>query len=82
VSGNRTMRFRDDASELFTFSAIVTAYRQMSPGAPGAAPPAGGAPTGGSSGSSTSLLGLTSLMKFTVNPALKTVSVTVVRLTP
>jgi len=82
VSANRTMRFRDDASELFTFSAIVTAYRQMTAGAPGAAPPAGGAQAGGSSGSSTSLLGLTSLMKFTVNPALKTVSVTVVKLTP
>ena len=82
VSANRTMRFRDDASELFTFSAIVTAYRQMSAGSAGAPPPSGGAASGGASGSSTSLLGLTSLMKFTVNPALKTVSVTVVRLTP
>jgi hypothetical protein len=78
VTGSRTMRFQDSASELFTFSAIVTAYQQVSGSSSSGAPPPDGGSSPSGSGSSTSLLGLTSLMRFTVNPALGTVSVTLV----
>jgi len=79
VSGNRTMRFRDNASELFTFSAIMTAYQRVGGGSAGAPPPpSGGSQSGG--GSSTSLGGLTTLMRFAVNPVLRTVTVSVIPL--
>ena len=81
VSGSRTMRFRDNASELFTFSAIVTGYQRVGGGSPGAPPPpGGGSPSGG--GSSTSLAGLTTLMRFAVNPVLRTVSVSLIPINP
>ena len=81
VSGSRTMRFRDNASELFTFSAIVSAYQRVGGGSSGAQPPPdGGSPSGG--GSSTSLGGLTTLMRFAVNPVLRTVSVSLVSINP
>jgi hypothetical protein len=82
VTANRTLRFQDNASELFTFSAIVTAYQQVGGGSPAGNPPP---PSGGSSatsGSSTTLQGLTSLMRFAVNPVLRTVSVSVVPIHP
>jgi len=82
VSGNRTMKFQDNASELFTFSAIVTAYQQVGGGSSGSTspPPPGSSSTSGTSGSNTSLAGLTSLMKFTANPLTKSVTVQVVSL--
>jgi subtilisin family serine protease len=82
VTGNRTLRFQDNASELFTFSAIVTAYQQVGGGSAGsnAPPPAGG--SSGTAGSSTTLQGLTSLMRFAVNPMLRTVSVSIVPIHP
>jgi hypothetical protein len=81
MSASRTMRFRDNASELFTFSAIVTAYQRVGGGSPGAPPPPGGeSPSGGGSG--TSLGGLTTLMRFAVNPVLRTVSVSLVPIHP
>jgi subtilisin family serine protease len=82
VTGNRTIKFQDSASELFTFSAIVTAYQRVGGGSAGSPPPGGGSSANGTTGTSTSLQGLTSLMQFTVNPVLKTVSVSVVRITP
>jgi subtilisin family serine protease len=82
VTGNRTLRFQDNSSELFTFSAIVTAYQRVgSGGAPGNAPPPGGG-SSGTAGSSTTLQGLTSLMRFAVNPVLRTVSVSIVPIHP
>jgi len=82
VSGNRTMKFQDNASELFTFSAIVTAYQQVGGGSSGSSspPPSGSSSTSGTSGSNTSLARLTSLMKFTANPLTKSVTVQVVSL--
>lgn len=82
VTGNRTMKFQDSSSELFTFSAIVTAYQQVGGASSSSAPPPAGGGSNGGSGSNTSLQGLTTLMKFAVNPTLKTVSVSVVRITP
>lgn len=85
VSGNRTMAFRDNASELFTFSAIVTAYQRIGGAGPTRTPPPpppDGGSTSGGSGTTTSLQGLTTLMKFAVNPLLRTVSITVVKVSP
>ena len=81
VTGNRTIKFQDNASELFTFKAVVTAYQRIGGGSAGD-PAAGGSSPAGSSGTSTSLEGLTSVLQFTVNPVLKTVSVSVVQITP
>lgn len=81
VTGSRTIKFQDNASELFTFSAIITAYQRTGGGSAGSPPPGGGSP-GGTTGTPASLQGLTTLMRFTVNPVLKTVSVSVVRITP
>jgi subtilisin family serine protease len=82
VTGNRTLKFQDNSSELFTFSAVVTAYQRAGGGgAPGNAPPPGGG-SSGTAGSSTTLQGLTSLMRFAVNPVLRTVSVSVVPIHP
>src|SRR6185503_7193340 len=81
VTGNRTIKFQDNASELFTFKAVVTAYQRIGGGSAGD-PAAGGSSPAGSSGTSTSLEGLTSLLQFTVNPVLKTVAVSIVQITP
>jgi len=84
VSGSRTMRFQDNASQLFTFDAIVTAYQQV--GGAGGGGSSSSSPSGGSgsgtSGSGTSpLMKLTALLRFTVNPLLKTVTVSLVPIT-
>jgi subtilisin family serine protease len=72
-TGSRTIQFRDNASELFTFDAVVTAYQRK--GAPGSTT------TGGSGAGSTSpdssgstLPDLTSLVRFTVNPLTRVVT--------
>jgi len=82
VTGNRTLKFQDNSSELFTFSAIITAYQRVGGGGtPGNAPPPGGG-SSSTSGSNTTLQGLTSLMRFAVNPVLRTVSVSIVPIHP
>ncbi|HJQ24730.1 MAG TPA: S8 family serine peptidase [Blastocatellia bacterium] len=81
VSGAHTLRFRDNASELFTYTAIVTAYQQVG-GSPGGPPPGGDSGGDASSGSSTTLQGLTSLMRFAVNPMTRSVTVSLVRINP
>src|SRR5204863_2961431 len=53
VTGSRTIKFQDNASELFTFSAIVTAYQRSLGGSAGSPPPGGGSP-GGTNGTPTS----------------------------
>jgi len=80
VSGSRTMRFRDNASELFTFNAIVTAYQRAGGTSSDSPPPPGPGP--GANITDTSLGGLTTLMRFAVNPVLRTVSVSIVPITP
>jgi subtilisin family serine protease len=80
VTGARTMKFQDNASELFTFSAIVTAYQELGPSPSGSPPPAGSSGSGGTTGSPTSLVGLTSLLRFTANPLTNSVSVQLVKL--
>jgi hypothetical protein len=84
VSGARTLRFQDSASELFTFDAVVTAYLSTGNRGDGGSAggtsvlPAGGQPSGGSSG--VLLNQVTAVMRFTANPITKTVSVQLVSL--
>lgn len=80
ISGNRTLKFRDTASELFTFSAIVTAYQRIGGSSSGQPQTLEAGTPGDPRGTPTSLPGLTTMMRFTVNPLLRTVSVSVVRL--
>ncbi|HUQ31014.1 MAG TPA: S8 family serine peptidase [Pyrinomonadaceae bacterium] len=76
-TAKRTLQFRDNASEMFSFDAVVTAYQNGSGGAAAAGGSGGqSAPAaGGTSGSNT--LGLPSIpkvMRFTVNPLTKAVT--------
>src|SRR6202022_3525839 len=70
ASGSRKIRFQENASELFTFSPNITAYHRTGGGSAGGPPP--GSSPNGTTGTPTSLQGPTSLMRFTVNPLLKT----------
>jgi hypothetical protein len=75
----RTLRFSDPRAELFTFDAVVTAYR----GAGGAGSAASAAGPSGGSGAQTSggpLQGGTALMRFTANPLGRSVSVELLKL--
>lgn len=76
-TGKRTIQFRDNASEMFSFDAVVTAYENGSGGA-GAAAGGGAQGTGAAAGgSSSNPLGLPSIpkvMRFTVNPLTKAVT--------
>lgn len=86
VSGSRTFRFQDSASEMFTFDAVVTAY--LSTGDPEGTSGAGGssaAPTGGQSspgdgGAGVLLNQVTAVMRFTANPLTKTVTAQLISL--
>jgi subtilisin family serine protease len=75
-TGKRTLQFRDNASEMFSFDAVVTAYQNGSGGAAAGGGDAAGSPASGSSGGSNTL-GLPTLpkvMRFTVNPLTKAVT--------
>lgn len=76
TSGTRHLEFRDDASELFTFQAVVTAHQRT-----GGGTAAGGtAESGnGTEGSDTSGLdSLTRVLEFTVNPLTGTVTTSLI----
>ncbi|MGH9944881.1 MAG: hypothetical protein ACRD9R_21235, partial [Pyrinomonadaceae bacterium] len=83
TTGARTLRFSDSRSELFTFEAVVTAYRAGG-GAAGAS--AGGGSAGGAAGGSQQstsggpLQTLNGRLRFTANPLTRSVSVELVRL--
>ncbi len=84
VTGTRTLRFQDNASEMFTYDAVVTAYVGTGGGSSSSAAPAGGSqpPPSGSS-VPTNLLPLskvTAVMRFTANPLTKTVTAQLVSL--
>ena len=77
-TGARTIQFRNNASEMFTFDAVVTAYQQGAAGAgsaQGASAPAGTNTASGGSGSANPLQSVTKVMRFTVNPLTKIVTV-------
>ncbi len=75
-TGKRTIQFRDNASEMFSFDAVITAYQNGS----GANPTVEGAGSGaGATGGQTggNILGLPTIpkvMRFTVNPLTKAVT--------
>lgn len=77
-TGKRTIQFRDNASEMFSFDAVVTAYQNGSGGAAAGGGAEGtGAPAAGGSGSGSNTLGLPTIpkvMRFTVNPLTKAVT--------
>ena len=81
----RTLRFQDDAEEMFTFDAIVTAYTGSGGGSgSGSSAPSGApAPPSGSGGVTGGLLPLnkvTAVMRFTANPLTKTVTAQLIKL--
>jgi minor extracellular serine protease Vpr len=77
-SGVRTLQFRNNTSEMFTFDARVTAYQQgaaSGDSASGMATPNGSNTSGGGSTSPLPLQTSTKLMRFTVNPLTRVVTV-------
>ncbi len=70
----RTIQFRDAASELFTFDAVVTAYQRKGSSPYGSGGNTGGGSTPPDSSSSTLLPDLSSLVRFTVNPLTRVVT--------
>ena len=82
VSGSRTFRFQDSASEMFTFDAVVTAYLSTGGGS-GESSAGSTAPTGGQTSSTTPgsvLTQVTAVMRFTANPLTRTVTAQLVSL--
>ncbi len=87
VTDARTLRFQDNASELFTFDVVVTGYvtngnagtSSMSSGSSGPGP---SSPPGGGSGSSGAgpLSQIKAVLRFTANPLTKTVTAKLVSL--
>jgi hypothetical protein len=84
VTGTRTLRFQDNASEMFTYDVVVTAYLPAGGSSVPSAAPSGGSPTPPSgNGPSSSLLPLskvTAVMRFTANPLTRTVTAQLVSL--
>jgi len=83
VSGTRTLRFQDSASEMFTFDAVVTAYLGSGGASASSSPGSGSPPPSPAASNSESLLPLNQLkavMRFTANPLTKTVTVQLVSL--
>jgi subtilisin family serine protease len=77
-TGARTIQFRDSASELFTFDAVVTAYqRKGAPGSLSNSEPGGGSTPSDDPGSG--LPDLTSLVRFSVNPLTRVVTAQVIQ---
>lgn len=77
ATGPRTMRFRDEAAELFTFDVVVTAFKLVddSAGSGDASTDGDGDSAAGSSGDDDELEDATSLLRFTVNPLTGSVEV-------
>jgi subtilisin family serine protease len=74
-SGARSISFRDTASEMFSFDAVVTAYQTVSVlSANTAAPAESSSSTSSSSGSLLSLPAPPKVVRFTVNPLTKGVT--------
>jgi subtilisin family serine protease len=75
-TGIRTIQFRDNASEMFSFDAVITAYQQGGTTASAATTGTGGTSASGTSSSGTTgLLSVTKVLRFTVNPLTKSVTV-------
>jgi hypothetical protein len=82
VSAPRTLRFQDNASEMFNFDAMVTGYLPAGGSSSPAAAASSSPPPAPSGSDPTSglLKPVTALMRFTANPLTKTVTVQLVSL--
>jgi hypothetical protein len=82
VTGARTLRFQDNASELFTFDAVVTGYLSNGGGSSSSSSSSSGSSGTASTSSLTSasalLTDFTAVLRFTANPLTKTVAVQLV----
>jgi hypothetical protein len=86
ITGARTLRFQDNASELFTFDAVVTGYLSNGGGSTGSNSNSGSGSSGSSSKTSSPsltsasdlLTDFTAVLRFTANPLTKTVTVQLV----
>jgi subtilisin family serine protease len=81
----RTLRFQNNADEMFTFDAIVTAYIGTGGGGSSASSSSSGSgaqapPSGGGAPGVLSLSKVTAVMRFTANPLTKTVTAQLIRL--
>lgn len=72
-SGARTIQFRDQSAELFTFEALVTAYQRKGTPTAAASGESGGE-TSNPQGSGSTSPDLTGLLRITVNPLTKVVT--------
>jgi minor extracellular serine protease Vpr len=77
-SGARTIQFRDTAAELFTFDAVVTAYKRKGQQTSAGAGSTGGSDEPGSGNPGGSPLPI-DLVRFTVNPLTRVVSVQLIQ---
>lgn len=83
VSGTRTFRFQDSASEMFTFDAVVTAYVSTGGGGEGggsSTAPTGGGQSASGGGPSGLLSRFTAVMRFTANPLTRSVTAQLISL--
>jgi subtilisin family serine protease len=84
VTGARTLRFQDNASEMFTYDAVVTGYIGSGSSGGSSALSSGGSPPPPSgtsaSGNLLPLSKVTALIRFTANPLTKTVTAQLVSL--
>jgi len=84
MSGARTMRFQDSASEMFTFDAVVTGYLQTGAAASGSSSSSSAPASQQSSPSNDPLAGVltkfTAVLRFTANPLTNTVTAQLVSL--
>jgi minor extracellular serine protease Vpr len=77
TTGARHLEFRDEASELFTFQAVVTAYQRTGGGTSGTGSSTDDGDTEDGSGSS-GLESLTRVLEFTVDPLTATVTISLI----
>jgi len=82
ATDTRTLRFQDNASELFNFDAVVTAYVSTGGSPSASAPSSGAAMPPAASGTDPSVLlnKITAVLRFTANPLTKTVTVQLISL--
>ena len=81
TTGNRTLKFQDSASEMFTFDVDITAYQGTSGSASSSSSASAQTGASGAGGGLTSTLSqINTVMRFTVNPLTKSVTAQLVSL--
>jgi subtilisin family serine protease len=80
TTGNRTLKFQDSSSEMFTFDAVVTAYQGTAGSSSSSSSASSQQNSSGTSGTSNPLSQIKAVMRFTANPLTKNVTVQIVSL--